>query len=78
MSTDALREATQWCRDHLAKVTWSEDESRCRVEVILDGRAASARVWGEGTEFIEAYQECRALVEEYFDGPPTRPLDRLG
>lgn len=75
MAAHDMREAVRWCRTHLARITWSQDEKLCRVEVALDGR--TARVWGVGAGLVEAYVECRAFVEEYEDGPPTKPFFRF-
>lgn len=68
-------EAARWCRARRARVIWSPDETRCRIEVPLpDGRGG--RIDGEGADFLEAYAQCRDLVEAFFDDPPTRPFAR--
>ncbi len=70
MTPDELREATRWCREHQAKVTWSEDETRCVVEVPVDGREP---VCGEGGDYFHAYVHCRMLLEaSSSDDPPTK------
>ncbi len=68
---DDLREAARWCREHEARVTWSEDETRCKIEVSVPDRLAGV-IRGEASEYFEAYLHCRMLVEAFFDEPPTK------
>lgn len=69
--SELAREAARWCRDHLARVRWSEDETRCVVEVAAPDRPGGV-VRGEGSDLVEAYVHCRMRLESFHDDPPTR------
>lgn len=72
---EELGEATRWCREHGARVTWAEDETRCRIEVDVPDRLAGV-IRGEAADFFGAYVQCRMLVESFFDEPPTKRIWR--
>lgn len=69
-SPELEREAARWCRDHQARVTWSEDETSCVIEVVAPDRPGGV-VRGAGGDLVEAYVHCRMRLESPSDDPPT-------
>lgn len=63
-------DAFEWCRERSARVTWSQDETLCRVEV--PHPKGKGLIVGEGPGFAEACLACLMRVETINDPPTDR------